>query len=148
MSELRAGRELDAKIAEQVMGWEDVQSGCYTPTGQEWCGTRRDDPGPWGTYRHFVPRYSTQIAAAWEVVTHLETQGFRLANLRCPHPDMRYDQGLWAANFVRDEFREGRWQTDLCEDGWGETPTEALCLAALCASRQARGAEQEETTDA
>lgn len=61
--ELKAGRELDALVAEKVMGWESV-------------GPLDDDPSdiigvPPGMECPTVPHYSTSIEAAWKVVERL-----------------------------------------------------------------------------
>lgn len=53
MSELVAGRDLDALVAERVMGWE-------APTWHH--------PEGWGTSDSSIPHFSTDISAAWEVV--------------------------------------------------------------------------------
>ena len=68
MSELQAGRELDALIAEKVMGWTSVaMAGLFTQfPAIALCGL---PPGAQlNADLQVVPRYSTQIAAAWQVV--------------------------------------------------------------------------------
>jgi hypothetical protein len=60
-----AGRELDALVAEKVMGWTDINGnaaavGCGLNHNKLW--TR-------------VPDYSTDIAAAWQVVEKLVAEG-------------------------------------------------------------------------
>lgn len=54
---MEAGRELDALIAEKVMGW--------TRKGEGWC-----PPGWESTF--MLSAYSTDIAAAWQVVEHFD----------------------------------------------------------------------------
>ena len=67
-----AGRELDAEIAENVMGWTDV----------EWGGAFL-----WGAFpglveaegegvTTFVPHYSTEIVHAWLVVEAMRAKGW------------------------------------------------------------------------
>jgi hypothetical protein len=69
---MKAGRELDALIAERVMGWHN----------------NRDNPnesGMWGIMDYRAdgspvlaadfPEYSTDMAAAWEVVEKLLAEG-------------------------------------------------------------------------
>ena len=99
---MNAGRELDAMIAEKVMGVE-----------VNWREIRRTEAAG-GNYRELVgtPRYSTDIAAAWEVVT-------RFANERY---------------YVRLELdADGVWwaQIGSAEDAPAKSPPLAICLAAL-----------------
>jgi hypothetical protein len=63
MSDLPAGRELDALVAEKVMGLEIEK----IANGHMWF---RDGV----TLRSPIPHYSTDIAAAWHVVEHLNAQ--------------------------------------------------------------------------
>ncbi len=59
---MQAGREMDVLIAEKVMGWKRfdhvIQSGWFPPGLEPMANI----------YGHEIPRYSTDIAAAWEVV--------------------------------------------------------------------------------
>jgi hypothetical protein len=74
---LAAGRELDALVAEKVMGWRDVEPECYTPSGKALCGTAPDPSlSPWRNGRAYVPRFSEDIGAAWQVVEHLRAPGW------------------------------------------------------------------------
>lgn len=69
MDEMKPGRELDALIAEKVMGWQRWESG----VGTRW------KRGGWSEEANSVsevPAYSTDIAAAWEVVEHFRKNGF------------------------------------------------------------------------
>jgi hypothetical protein len=126
---MEAGRELDALVAEKVMGHIPM-------TVRQACGIsladREDDevvigiaPGVPPTYAYLndLPRYSTDIAAAWEVVARIIVLGFR-------HPLVRYDND-------RPEGRE-RWTAAIIKpDGKGGargdafTAPHAICLAAL-----------------
>ncbi|MBA5872012.1 MAG: hypothetical protein GDA68_18745 [Nitrospira sp. CR2.1] len=85
---MKAGRELDALIAEKVMGWKPRQSkhGYWNldgPNGEHFTDIDRRDytaqydketgqkvqQAPWWEYFwDEIPFYSTDIAAAWEVV--------------------------------------------------------------------------------
>jgi hypothetical protein len=63
--ELVAGAELDAMVAEKVMGWVRTpnQYGDYWHDGNHlYVGGGSHNP---------LPHYSTDIAAAWQVVQHL-----------------------------------------------------------------------------
>lgn len=63
MSDLPAGRELDALVAEKVMGWTMLAS---CPMHISGCSTAGIAPGQ--QYSSHVPDYSTSIEAAWQVV--------------------------------------------------------------------------------
>ena len=63
---MEAGRELDALVAEKVMGYEDMGIGI---------GLRFQKPSQTGVkVLYELPSYSTRIAAAWEVVEKLREQ--------------------------------------------------------------------------
>jgi hypothetical protein len=64
-------RVLDADVAEKVMGWtvELIVSG--RDAFEEW-----RDPQGW-RYGATPPSYSSDIAAAWQVVEHMRTRGWR-----------------------------------------------------------------------
>ena len=70
---MKAGRELDALVAEKMMGWK------YIPDKQErksWISTLwvnwKDSKG---TTQLLVPSYSTSIAAAWLVEERIKELG-------------------------------------------------------------------------
>lgn len=106
--ELLAGRELDARVAEKVMGWKPE-----TFEGQPWW---RDAEGcPWASCE--VPRYSTSIAAAWQVVEKLG--GYALM-------ERMSTSGLWLVAFGTSGARTN-------SESYGETAPLAICLAALAA---------------
>ena len=75
--EQREGRELDALIAEKVMGfvwrrgWGGPWKMLVSPTDAEDCPPIQGDEGIAADYARFVPRYSTDLAAAWLVVEKL-----------------------------------------------------------------------------
>lgn len=92
---MKPGREVDALVAEKVMGWT-ISEGFYY--------------GPGERVPANIPRYSTDIAAAWEVVEKMRG----------------------AAGFMLVNFAGGGWQADIgdaCEHA--ETAAHAICLAAL-----------------
>ena len=79
MTDLCAGRELDALVAEKVMGWTELEPSTtwsrwkfgdpgdrWTETEEEWCRGVGINPGS-ERYTPF-PLFSTDISAAWEVV--------------------------------------------------------------------------------
>ena len=99
---MKPGRELDALVAEKVMG--------FTPA-----------VGPSGTRYGFVggshlPAYSTDIAAAWRLMDHFKGDE--------QHPMVRYDG-------KRPEGKP-RWTAVVrtCR-GDADTAPHAICLAAL-----------------
>lgn len=114
---MNAGRELDALVAEKVMGWRyNHCDGVQCPT----CGY----DGLYGSGKDY-PGYSTDIAAAWTVVKSVTsfTQSLRadvkienLAMSSC-HP------GHWSVTF--SYIRGGR------VTGLADTAPLAICLAAL-----------------
>lgn len=59
---MNPGRELDALIAEKVMGWKNIKGELYWLAGLSDRGIAED-----------VPYYSTDIAAAWEVFEKIKT---------------------------------------------------------------------------
>lgn len=120
---MNPGRELDALIAEKVMAWVVSYQGTKDmfmrdPTIDE------DDLGQSPLYA--VPPYSTDIAAAWEVV---EKMKLSVVN----------HHGSWLAGPT--DYSEARGEDDRLitaiigiEDGndvGGNTAPHAICLAAL-----------------
>lgn len=94
--DMEAGRELDAMVVEKVMG-VDITSGS-----------------------HRVPFYSTDIAAAWEVVEKLKSSSFYIE--------------------FYIEFYINRWQCHFCHEtnggvncrrSYAPTAPLAICRAAL-----------------
>lgn len=72
--EIPAGREMDALVAEKVMGWKHVGNwegdDRYHPVDAIWADGDGNTlpPDPW-------PHYSTNIAAAWKVVEKMISVG-------------------------------------------------------------------------
>lgn len=78
-ADLKPGRDIDALVAEKVMGWTNVQRNAYTPYGRDHCGNHPDGQGGWdGHGRMTIPRYSTDIKAVWEVAEHIKNLNFQL----------------------------------------------------------------------
>lgn len=113
---MQAGRELDALVAERVMG-------CHVISGFDWyshptafCACDNHDHEQ--ACSHIVgilAHYSTDISAAWQVVEHVNKMGdwsvWQLGN------------GNWRACILFDQCIMG--------DGTGETAPLAICRAAL-----------------
>lgn len=124
--ELPAGRDLDARVAEQVLGLE-----VYTDnlTGEDYAYRRCDVPE--GLSRmHFtdLPRYSTRLEDAWEHVAMKKAIHFvrhggvfsAVAGSAHYFPNGRGGVGEDVFRvFARDPVAHG------------ETPAEAICRAAL-----------------
>lgn len=102
--EMKPGRELDALIAEKVMGMNVQHGRVWSQEGK--CLRETD-----------LPSYSTDIAAAWEVVEKLKL-------------GLLPDGDKWIAG---QADRAGLETSNLC---WGDTAPHAICLAALNAVSQ------------
>mgnify|MGYP001558744968 CR=1 FL=1 len=117
-------RELDAKIAEKIMGWGDVKPYWFDgyPMGF--------DPSRKPPDQHSeVPHYSTDIAVAWDVVNNLAEKGFL--------PSVHLWDGKWIAEFYTlEQVDDGRDTYAYAEAG---SVTEAICRAALKAKHHTRG---------
>lgn len=113
------GRELDALVAEKVMGWR-WRGGrglklLVAPEADTWYELRGDERIAADAFRD-VPHYSTAIAAAWLVVEGLRAEGwdFSLRNY-----------STWTATF--DRMDRGA----PVHDADGSTAPLAICRAAL-----------------
>jgi hypothetical protein len=110
-TELQAGRELDALVAEKVMGW--------TYLGERWSDTNhsgyqwRDSTGT----RHETPPFSTDIAAAWEALERMASVLEDVAKIEVS----RLSNGQYACVVG----------AICCE--FADTPALAICRAALAA---------------
>lgn len=147
--ELVTGRALDALVAEKVMGLhrEDIAAGSlrtpygtpfptcdaalfFTPEGlQEYQTDFRfennmfllDIEHPERGHWDILPHYSTDIAAAWQIVDHLRSgeRGFNLfAANSASFP-------AWIATFYPDAYED--------HEAAADTAPMAICLAALAA---------------
>lgn len=120
-NEATAGPELDARVAERVMGlvacgaWEPIRVYPveYMKTGL--CNHPACAPSV------YVARFSTDIAAAWQVVEKLRADGWSFACIG--------DGKTWTSVFAREvpEIVE----PDTVE---ADTAPLAICLAALAAA--------------
>lgn len=120
---MEAGRELNAEVAIKVMGYRlATEAEPYwnslavwiAPDGERWEG---------------IPHYSTDIAAAWQVVEKL--------NLSV----MRDDGGGWAAAvlygvpYIEEDWGRGGYIDCGLHDGaYADTAPLAICRAALAAA--------------
>lgn len=119
-NELPAGRELDALVAEKVMGWIEVRKQSIANAfGQHVMDDYVGQPSIGVTQPVLVPRYSTMIQEAWKVADHLRNQSQFVAVLSGKGP-----QGVqpWICKINRDGgFLEER----------ADTAPVAICLASL-----------------
>lgn len=70
---MKAGRELDALIAEKVMGWTGCQSD--NPLTGEKGGAWGFGDAPKVVHLVYLPKFSESIADAWQVVEKLAKEG-------------------------------------------------------------------------
>lgn len=128
-SEMKPGRELDALVAEKVMGLVvDLDNSKYFDGTQ--VATRKEDFGAIGEAVQTIsgvyhprlswplPHYSTDIAAAWEVVERLSAENWIFDLLEGAHEGA----SPWRAHFMREGERS---------NGYGDSAPHAICLAAL-----------------
>lgn len=113
-----AGRELDAIVAEKVVGYRWVKGGTFLLDSHlsvavlvEANGTHLDTKN--------LPRYTSDIAAAWEVVEKLHEMGLYVAISKDP------DRFTWDVRGWNDKTNSNRFI------GFAETAPLAICLAAL-----------------
>lgn len=160
MSEMQAGRELDALVAEKVMGFRVSWWSLHlipdpkSPPTREWRhgpfsvgefarGYGAEvlvvgDDGDMPTQEMFdgekwlgILRYSTDMAAAWEVVDALVAKGFFIS--------LDNHSEYWVCWFSRepDLVSDNTAEGDRTTDG-AESPALAICLSALKAMERQR----------
>lgn len=113
MEILRAGRELDALVAEKVMGMSLLKLNGWGPLVD---GMDREPP-----------RFSTDIAAAWRVVELVQKekgQDFRIDRL-----NWGGSMQDWVAGF--GSIATGHGEGTHLAQGRADTAAHAICLAAL-----------------
>lgn len=153
-NEMKPGRELDALVAEKVMGLRKVpdhksielapqSAENFKPSG--YYGPFYDNANPLTgvfTWRGILPAYSTDIAAAWEVVKHFCIpfvplyEGDVGSDIRIS-AIIRMEDGRWMARF--DDpcgNSEGYYERSAYNDKSSsfviaDTAPHAICLAAL-----------------
>ena len=111
---MRAGRELDALVAEKVMGMVDNRPSGRS--GEMWGIMDWYAPGEPVWVGDF-PLYSTDISAAWEVVEKMREKGFYLDT------NNRQPEGYWC-EFADEGYEVGG-------QAFGESEPHAICLASL-----------------
>lgn len=122
VEELKAGRELDALIAEKVMGWQEVRVG-VGDDGIEGLMGVPDSPDPWRS-AYWVPAYSIDIAHAWQVVEKLRAD--------CVFANIGPDPSEGGGYNCQFHWGEGEDDFDIgVVDAEAPTAPHAICLAAL-----------------
>lgn len=126
---VKVSRELDAEVAEKVMGWQWFPAEPERPNVQY---LRRPDRFLYGAVRDSgkvllmsgLPAYSTDIAAAWLVVDHLRERGIWLEELTG-----RYETSYRAGFMWRGDHP---FSPNYVQE-FGDTAPLAICRAALAA---------------
>ncbi len=142
---MEAGRELDALIAKTLFGWRtekapsttqphNMGTNFYNPSGQwvEWVSDEaapllRISPGYHvEVYPRSIPKYSTDIAAAWAILEKLSDE------TRSEKTRFHFSVGKNSCELERRVYI-GEPDTFYAE---GDTCAHAICLAALDATIQ------------
>ena len=119
--EVRAGRELDERVAAEVMGWTFVTfPDGVCPEVKHW---HREDG------EHVaLPGFSTSIAAAWRVVEKLNGAGFSVYVGKSPTAQT-WDVRGWKEARAGSREHEGSHFIE-----HADTAPLAICLAALAST--------------
>lgn len=127
-----AGREMDALVAEKVMGWTDIQWQTFPGENGEEVKAFARGVSPIGDLRVIVPNYSTDITAAWEAAEKIPlkyTEGYvSVTRTAAGNPQYLYD--CVACNRIYDS---GGWAEPerFSVVGHADTAPLAICRAAL-----------------
>jgi hypothetical protein len=133
-----AGRELDALVAEKVMGgfvddpdagagtgevwfWVHPQDGVLR--GEPYLMSEDDDPEPYWSHSWHRWKPSTNIAAAWQVVDMLYKRGFGVGVVMQHGWDTACECIVFKTSIVDDDTIHAS----------ADTAPHAICLAALAA---------------
>jgi hypothetical protein len=116
---------LDRLVAERVFGWTVVASSDGEPIWSNDCGTPLAFQYASAPVK-FGPNFSTEIAAAWEVVEHLRKQTLADGFSSKYQVSLIDDGELWEC-LIEDN---GSGQ---CWSGFDESPSLAICYAAVVA---------------
>jgi len=140
---MNAGRELDALIAEKVMRWKLEPTSCRDDCNNAWLSPRDSGAFEMAGCECSLPRFSTDIGCAWEVVEKLKI----IKNQRYDDEDgdvpeaaisalILMNDGKWMARFdstcsLDEGYYERSCYLEDCKFAIGETAPHAICLAAL-----------------
>ena len=128
IDEMPAGREMDALLAEKVMGY--TLSELSLPAYPKY-KLFDIESGEFSGYVKEVPHYSTDIAASWEVVERMPIP-FKLE--KCWEKAYQIGPEGWSACWCTDADCEGCNENSRCTNGddvWAETAPLAICRYAL-----------------
>lgn len=117
IDKMEAGRDMDALIAERVMGYTvtRVNGEPYT----EWHGHKAEP--------YHLGAYSTDIAAAWQVVEKMR-EGFKFCCLDL-HSDLHYSYTFSLTHYRAEDMHEQEHNPDFVAHA--PTAPLAICRAAL-----------------
>lgn len=125
---MEAGRELDALVAEQVMGWERDLN---IPINPKYRGIKYwKSPTGMRADINLIPHYSTDIASAWEVVEKAhELTGCTISL----HLFGTFERVSGMPKYMCKFYggRIGHPTPELTTKAFGDTPMLAICRAAL-----------------
>ena len=128
IDEMPAGREMDALLAEKIMGY--TLSELSLPAYPKY-KLFDIESGEFSGYVKEVPHYSTDIADAWEVVKRMPIP-FKLE--KCWEKAYQIGPEGWSACWCTDADCEGCNENSRCtngDDAWAETAPLAICRYAL-----------------
>lgn len=112
---MQASRELDALVAEKVMGW--TPRGPHPIFASRVFATGHSDT--------FAPYFSSDVLAAWQVVQKMRELGWWM-RLQSPFES---DDSTWNAGFTAHSCTGWNGRPD--HSGQGDTAPLAICLASL-----------------
>lgn len=120
LDELGEGRDMDTLVAELVLKESVVESEECNGIDNLWLAPYQDkwDDRP-------LKRYSYGIQSAWDIVKHLEQEGFYLRLDSTYHLDL---VNRWVATFIHGDF------IDIVSAGWtarAKSAPLAICKAAI-----------------
>jgi hypothetical protein len=123
-TELVAGRELDALVAERVMGFRWVPTTSNSEqrllAPPEMTNEAVDQAiGLGHSVTELAPRYSSDMGAAWQVVEFMRGQGLRPVLM----PD-------WGKQWQCVVYRQDQY---VCQSKWFDSAPLAICRVALVA---------------
>jgi hypothetical protein len=131
-----SGRELDAAVAERVMGHV-----IHVDNGEGFCENCGEEMLEWKQIRHrqqggvepvetrCVPEYSESIEAAMQVVEKLWQMGWQVEMVNCHKPETLITENAcwWYVRFINNENDMNNWSAE------ADLLPEAICHAALAA---------------
>jgi hypothetical protein len=128
------GPEMDALVAKEVMGYsvdfeEDPSAG--SEAHRVWFIMTEDDR----LNRSAIPRYSTDIEAAWKVAKMIQSRGDALSLQHRGAAEGSAGTAIWTA-----------WFGKAVDLAWAGTPSLAICRAALLAFRNRKEPPRKQVT--